>query len=64
MTQTQVNQLPAFPSDMPLNWLQGFTLDLSVLNTQLSMAPMDSARFYRVIVSFPNLMAVKIVTKL
>ncbi|MFV8355339.1 hypothetical protein ACNQGB_04030, partial [Flavobacterium sp. XS1P32] len=55
MTQTHVNQLPAFPfSDMPRTGYKVFTLDLSVLSTQLSMAPMDSATDSNVIVSFPN----------
>ncbi|MFV8333999.1 reprolysin-like metallopeptidase [Flavobacterium sp. GSP14] len=55
MTQTQVNQLPAFPfSDMPRTGYKVFTLDLSVLSNQLSMAPMDSATDSNVIVSFPN----------
>ncbi len=55
MTQTQVNQLPAFSaSDRPRTGYKVFTLDLSVLSTQLSMAPMDSATDSSVIVSFPN----------
>jgi hypothetical protein len=52
MTQTQVNQL-LFLSQICLR--TGYkVLDLSVLNTQLSMAPMDSATDSNVIVSFPN----------
>ena len=55
MTQTQVNQLPAYSaSDRPRIGYKVFTLNLSVLITQLSMAPMDSATDSNVIVSFPN----------
>ena len=55
MSPTQVGQLPAFSaSDRPRIGYKVFTLNLSVLITQLSMAPMDSATDSSVIVSFPN----------
>ncbi len=55
LTPGQVALLPAFEfSNMPRTGYKVFTLDLSVLNAQLSMAPMDSSTDSNVIVSFPN----------
>jgi hypothetical protein len=56
MTQNQIALLPVYPPDLnstPLNF-KVFTLDLALLATQLSVAPMDNATNSNVIVKFPN----------
>ncbi len=55
MTPDQVALLPAFEfSNMPRTGYKVFTLNFSVLNAQIQLAPMDTATDSNVIVSFPN----------
>ena len=55
LTPSEVALLPAFEfSNMPRTGYKVFTLNFSVLNAQLSMAPMDTATDSNVIISFPN----------
>ena len=56
MTQSQIALLPIYPSSsgfMPYDY-KVFTLDLALLTTQLSVAPMDDATNSNVILKFPN----------
>ncbi|QIH40003.1 T9SS type A sorting domain-containing protein [Flavobacterium sp. Sr18] len=56
MTQSQIALLPVYPPStgfMPYDY-EVFTLDLALLATQLSDAPMDSATNSNVILKFPN----------
>ena len=55
LTPSEVALLPAFEfSNMPRTGYKVFTLNFSVLNAQLSMAPMDTATDSNIIISFPN----------
>jgi hypothetical protein len=56
MTQSQINLLPVYESGlgyMPSEY-NVFTLNIPVLTTQLSFAPMDTATDSSVIIQFPN----------